>query len=604
MKLHLKKIALVVVICITYSTALCQRMTVAEFYKNKVKVGGVLLDTVKATPGQMASFRRSETAKTLAKDHFYFDRPYFGSYKRIGVRFTPGLSSKKTEVYEGNDWGTVTGKQYKSILIDGDAGVEFSALDVTEANAGDFRYHVVQNEKRELVSWTKPSVFKKSTDGKVTYAYLGKFVYIPGQVLKVEIYNIHDYGNLDASIIDWRKVQKPQIFGVIGYFSKKWDRTDGSLSGKLLTDTQRNTEQYFDRFKGVLYRPAKVKDFIETTDPKDIKFRADDSLKNITFRITNANINHRYKVQLDKVADDSNETVRLPETNGIVDVNRALWKTPGKYKITFTPRLQKHGGRPVYLLDSLATSISFTVLPPEKKDIPLKTVVAIILTLMTATAIMFTLFRSKHTRKLAKEAQNRQIAALQLQSVRSQLNPHFIFNALAGIQNLMNKNAIEDANKYLTRFARLTRNVLDDGQKDLISIEKETSLLDDYLQMEQTRFGFNYTLNVDEPIDQQIEMPAMLLQPFVENAVKHGISALKEKGQVDVSITQSNKDLLLKVQDNGGGFKGESADGKGIKLCRERIALFNSIHKNTLILLHINPSDSGSIVTIELKNWL
>ena len=604
MKLHIKNTILTVIICITSSTALCQRMTEAEFFKNKVKVGGVLLDTTKATPGQMAGFHKDNRAKILAKDHFYFDRPYFGYYKRIGVRFTPGKSGKKTEVYEGNNWGTVTGKPYKSTLIDGDGGVEFSALDVTEANAADFRYHVVQNEKRELVSWTRPSVFKKSTDGKVTYAYLGKFDYLPGQVLKVEIYNIHDYGNLDASIIDWRKVQKPQIFAVIGYFSKKWDRIDGSLSGKLLTDTQRNTEQYFDRFKGILYRPVKVKDFIETTDPKDIKFRADDSLKNITFRITNANINHRYKVQLDKVANDGKETIRLPETNGAVDVNRALWKTPGKYKITFTPRLQKHGGNPVYLLDSLATSISFTVLPSEKKYMPVKTVVAIILTLMTAVAINFTLYRNRQKRKLAQEAQNRQIVTLQLQSVRSQLNPHFIFNALAGIQNLINKNAIEDANKYLTRFARLTRNVLDDGKKDLISIEQETRLLDDYLQMEQTRFGFNFNITVGQKLDQQIEIPAMLLQPFVENAVKHGISALKDKGRVDVSICESTNDILLKVQDNGKGFNNRQTDGKGIRLCNERIALFNTIHKNTPILLHIKPADNGTLIIIELKNWL
>ncbi len=601
MKLPFKNIVLAAIICITCSAAFCQRITEAEFYKNRVMDGGWWVDTTKATPQQMARIHKGFKARTLAKDHYYFDYPY----KMIGVRFTPGKSGKKSEVYEGNKWGSISGKKYKSILIGGDAGVEFSALDITEANADDFRYHVVQNEKRELVSWTKPSVFKKTADGKVTYAYLGKFDYVPGQVLKVEIYNIRNYANLDAAVIDWRKVERPKILSVVKYFSKRFDRMGEPSAGKLLTDLRQTKEAYFDRVKGNMSnRPSKINDFIETTDPKDIKFRADDSVKNITFWINNPNINHRYKVQLDKVGDNGKETIQLTQANDYIEVSREFWKTPGKYTFTITPRLQRHGGSPVFLLDSLATSISFTVLPSENKDIPLKTVVAIILTLLTATAIMFTIFRNKHKRKLAQEAQSRQIATLQLQSVRSQLNPHFIFNALAGIQNLINKNAIEDANKYLTRFAKLTRNVLDEGQKDLISIEQEINLLDYYLQMEQTRFGFNFNIKVDDEIDQQIEIPAMLLQPFAENAVKHGISALKEKGQVDVTISQSGNDILLKVRDNGKGFSTLQTDGKGIKLCKERIALFNSIHKKTPILLHIKPADDGTLIVIELKNWL
>jgi two-component system, LytTR family, sensor kinase len=480
-------------------------------------------------------------------------------------------------------------------------------LDITEANAGDFRYHVVQNDRRELVSWTKPTVFRKTADGKKTYAYLGKFDYKPGQVLKIEIYNVNNYGYSDAAFIDWRKPEMPKIYSAIQYFVAKHPLPDGSLYAKFMTDTQRTVESYTRRVgdKYVSFqRPVTKKDFIETTDKNDIRFRADDSVKTLSFHVMNRDIAYNNKVTLTRPTENGTETIQLGETNNRIDVIKDVWQRPGKYKITFTPWFVKHGGHPVHKLDSLATSISFTVLPPEKKDIPLKTVIVIILTLMTATAIVFALFRNKQKRKLAHEAQQKQIATLQLQSVRAQLNPHFIFNALAGIQNLINKNAIEDANKYLTRFAKLTRNVLDEGQKDLISIEQEINLLDYYLQMEQTRFGFNFNIKVDDEIDQQIEIPAMLLQPFAENAVKHGISALKEKGQVDITISQSGNDILLKVQDNGKGFTSQQTDGKGIKLCKERIALFNSINKNTLILLHIKPADGGTLIVIELKNWL
>lgn len=600
MKLHISKILITLGICLAGFLARAQKTDTAEYRGHWVYDGSTLVDSNKATPQQIAGMHRFTKSKILTKDHYFFGYPL----RNIGVRFTGG-SGKKSRIYEGNSWGNE--RWYKTIIINGNCSVEFSAIDITPGNAADFRYHIVQNDNKELVTWTKPATFKQTADGKATYAYLGKFDYVPGQVLKVEIYNINNYGYFDAVIIDRRLPRMPEVNGYIQYFSSRHRLPDGSLFAKFMTDTQRTVELYeipAGKKLVIKQRPVRLKDFIETTNTNDIKFRADDSVKNLSFHIMNGKFAYKNSVKLIRPVKNGAETIHLGETNDKVDLIKDIWKEPGKYTITFTPKLKQHGGTPTYLLDSLATSISFTVLPAERKDIPIKTVIALILTLMTATAIMFTIFRNKQKRKLAHEAQNRQIATLQLQSVRAQLNPHFIFNALAGIQNLMNKNAIEDANKYLTRFAKLTRNVLDDGQKDLISIEQEINLLDYYLLMEQARFGFNFNIKVDDEIDQQIEIPAMLLQPFAENAVKHGISALKEKGQVDVTISQSGNDILLKVQDNGKGFHSQETDGKGIKLCKERIALFNSIHKKTPILLHIKPADDGTLIVIELKNWL
>src|SRR5690606_4715961 len=143
--------------------------------------------------------------------------------------------------------------------------------------------------------------------------------------------------------------------------------------------------------------------------------------------------------------------------------------------------------------------------------------------------------KKRNKKKLAENEQQKNTAKLQLNSIRSQLNPHFLFNALSGIQNLMNKNEIDNANKYLSKFARLTRNVLDG--KELISLSQEKTLLDDYLQMEQLRFGFKYEINHSENLDlDNIEIPSMLLQPFVENAVKHGISEKATDGKITVTF--------------------------------------------------------------------
>jgi LytS/YehU family sensor histidine kinase len=169
----------------------------------------------------------------------------------------------------------------------------------------------------------------------------------------------------------------------------------------------------------------------------------------------------------------------------------------------------------------------------------------------------------------------------------------------------MNKNEVENANRYLSKFAKLTRSVLDDAGKELTTIEQEADLLNDYLLMEQMRFGFRFEIAIDEKeIDQQIEIPAMLLQPFVENAVKHGVSALKDQGFIQVIMTKSGSTLTLAVKDNGGGFSSTPGNGVGMKLCEERIKLLNSIYKNTSIVMHKTSDSTGALITIELRNWL
>lgn len=225
---------------------------------------------------------------------------------------------------------------------------------------------------------------------------------------------------------------------------------------------------------------------------------------------------------------------------------------------------------------------------------------------MLAALLFFTWYKNKQKRKLQTQKFATTEAKLKLQSLRSQLNPHFIFNALSGIQNLMNKNETEKANSYLNTFSRLTRNVLDDSANETITLNNEVKLLDDYLKMEQLRFGFQYKINVDDDLDKHnIEIPSMLLQPFAENAVKHGIAALKENGLIEIDFTKSGNSLILSVADNGEGFDADgSYTGMGLQLSKNRISLLNTVHKNTPLNLQINSSGKGTTVIITLQNWL
>ena len=179
-----------------------------------------------------------------------------------------------------------------------------------------------------------------------------------------------------------------------------------------------------------------------------------------------------------------------------------------------------------------------------------------------------------------------------------------MFNALAGIQTLMNKNEIDNANRYLTKFARLTRNVLD--HKELISLTSEKTLLDDYLQMEQLRFGFQYQITASPDLDvENIEIPAMLLQPFVENAVKHGIAAKGSDGKIEIDFTKKETDVILSVKDNGGGFDtAKDYAGLGLALTKNRISLLNSIYKETPFLLDMKADANGALIRITINQWL
>ncbi len=197
------------------------------------------------------------------------------------------------------------------------------------------------------------------------------------------------------------------------------------------------------------------------------------------------------------------------------------------------------------------------------------------------------------------------MANIQLKSVRSQLNPHFMFNALTSIQNLMNHQDTAGANHYLSKFADLTRHVLNSSEQELISLEDELAIITDYLQMEQLRFGFRYDIHVDIKINKaNTEIPAMLLQPFIENAAKHGVSKLQDKGEINVAIIKQDQDIVLIITDNGQGFNA-TADNKGfgLKLSNERIDLLNSIYKDQPIYLKTDSSTNGTKTTITLTNW-
>ncbi|WP_165953130.1 sensor histidine kinase [Pedobacter changchengzhani] len=282
-------------------------------------------------------------------------------------------------------------------------------------------------------------------------------------------------------------------------------------------------------------------------------------------------------------------------------LDKEYFEKPGKYTMFIYPKI----GNTDFGMTGNAKCIEFEIGAPDYFTAKQLAIYLLIVGsgLGIIAGLVIYYIKRKGKRKLLAEQQQKDIAKTQLASIRSQLNPHFMFNALAGIQSLMNDQKTKEANQYLNKFSRLTRNVLDN--KELISLAEEKTLLDDYLQMEQLRFGFRYEINVEPNVDLNIEIPAMLLQPFVENAVKHGIAEKGKQGEVCIRFIKQEKNLILELKDNGKGFDtSKTYEGYGLQLSKNRILLLNGIYKEDTILLTMNSESDGINITITLTNWL
>lgn len=197
-----------------------------------------------------------------------------------------------------------------------------------------------------------------------------------------------------------------------------------------------------------------------------------------------------------------------------------------------------------------------------------------------------------------KEANRREQVELKLGAVRSQLNPHFLFNAMTSIQYLVNHNENEKANLFLSKFAQLMRKILFQSEIDRVPIKDELETIETYLELEALRHRFNYHINVDDGIDiHNTEIPVMLLQPFVENAVIHGIAHLAEKGTIEIKVEKVlNNRLKISIIDNGQGYtnaeiKKTGSNGKGMQITQKRIDLMMAKHGNEISFKLHNRSD-------------
>lgn len=261
---------------------------------------------------------------------------------------------------------------------------------------------------------------------------------------------------------------------------------------------------------------------------------------------------------------------------------------PGKY--TFILKSCNNEG----IWNHNETTYSFRIKPPFYL-----TWWFLLLASLFAFAVIYAIFmvRIVYIKKQQKIEldQKVQMSKVELKALRSQMNPHFIFNSLNSIQHYIFNSKSDEAIKYLSKFARLIRIILNNSDKPTVTVEEDLEALRLYVELEQMRFEekFDYEIIVDKTVDVDYDiMPPLLMQPYVENAILHGLNPMAEKGKLTISLHSRNNFLICTIIDNGIGRE-KAAEIKrtmpfskhksmGMKITEDRLKIINTINSSQL----------------------
>ncbi|MEZ5041103.1 MAG: histidine kinase [Saprospiraceae bacterium] len=210
--------------------------------------------------------------------------------------------------------------------------------------------------------------------------------------------------------------------------------------------------------------------------------------------------------------------------------------------------------------------------------------------------------------KRKKLERQRKMVEMEINAIRSQLNPHFVFNTMSSIQNLILSDRTEQASQYLAELAGLMRAVLRQTKKGIISLEEELNTIRQYCKLEALRKAFSWNIQVAENVDiHHTDIPAMLLQPYVENAILHGFRSKEVDGKIDLIIERKNGSLAIFIKDNGIGIQQASLNIKGgnhlgLQLNRERLKLLYGDKAKVLVKdrMTLGAKTSGTQVAINI----
>jgi sensor histidine kinase YesM len=230
--------------------------------------------------------------------------------------------------------------------------------------------------------------------------------------------------------------------------------------------------------------------------------------------------------------------------------------------------------------------------------------------------------QSKRLKQLAQDAKERKVALVKseyeaklnesrLSSLQSKMNPHFIFNALNSIKAYLIENDKRKAVDYMNRFSKLIRKILESSRIESISLEEELDILKLYIEIENTRFNnelFYSIENTVNPNNLNIKIPPLILQPFIENAIWHGLAPSEKNKKLHIKISENQNFVEVEIEDNGVGREQSFLSKKsklkkksmGMKMTKERLKVFNEkFEKNHHFKIHDKQQpETGTVVTV------
>jgi tetratricopeptide (TPR) repeat protein len=234
-----------------------------------------------------------------------------------------------------------------------------------------------------------------------------------------------------------------------------------------------------------------------------------------------------------------------------------------------------------------------------------KTIITGAIILLISSCAIFIFYKKNRDIKGQKVSAefNSKVADTEMKALRSQMNPHFIFNSLNSISDYISKNDVHSADLYLTKFAKVMRMILENSEQKEVSLKDDLKALELYMQLESLRLNnkFDYEIKIDENIDvENTLVPPLILQPFVENSIWHGLSAKQANGHILIQIKKEGKMLNCIVEDNGIGRINSNdnsvlSDNKkplGMKITKARIDIINKL-KNSNAAVNISDLSEG-----------
>ncbi|HEX3167299.1 MAG TPA: two-component regulator propeller domain-containing protein [Chitinophagaceae bacterium] len=330
-----------------------------------------------------------------------------------------------------------------------------------------------------------------------------------------------------------------------------------------------------------------------------------------SFEFAALNYDHPEKNQYACQLINFDEKIRQLGTNRVVSYTNV---PPGDYKL----KVMASNNDNVW--NEYGYELALSIGPPFWKTWWFRSIM--IIAFLGAVFLFFKIRENRIKKEEARQTEiNKQIAEIRMVALRAQMNPHFIFNSLNSVQHFINIREKEEALNYLSKFSKLIRKILENSRENTVSLSNELQLLELYIQLEQLRFSnkFEYHIKVDERIDiENTEIPPLLIQPYVENAILHGLINKNGKGDLWFSLEKNDGLLICKIEDNGiGRAKAQeieqTKDSKhrslGIKVTNERISTLSALlkHKAEVLIedlfeskltLEVTPQPSGTRVTI------